>query len=274
MSVHSYDLNEDFSGAVFFSTLKEEIDAAGLPSIGYTQQSAEAVILGFDDDLSASQITTLDGVVAAHSGEERVLRIYDLVHNEVKQKHFHDINYKTELMTKLQPERIFSNKGELTTVNWYDDFDGSDFGELVLSVGCVYSRNAIGYADFRTTTRTWYYSDGSAHPETKVTVKWYPTQQDKFGEAQARRSNNIQIIQTNTLAMMMQVLAPQDMSTTIAQGQQWMRDRQSEIVAYKDEGHTGLHSSVSAATDTWLDMFPALLGGSVTIRNYILGELA
>lgn len=273
MSVHTYDVNDDFSGAVFLEGLKEEIETAGLPEPSVIQMAAQAVSLYFEPDLDAGQVTTLDGVVAAHTGVSRQLRIMTMVHPGVAWKHHHDINYKTELTTKLQPERIFSNKGELTTVNWYASYDGTDFSDLVLRVDCVYTRDPYGYVIYRTTTRTWFCDNDSSCLDTKVTVKWYPSQQDKFEEAKTKRSNNLNTIQAQTFKYMLEVLSPQALEVTLAQGVQWMHDRQVEMSAYVGQGHPDLHDSVVAATDAWLDMSPAALG-SDTIRDYILAELS
>jgi hypothetical protein len=85
---------------------------------------------------------------------------------------FREVNYKTALRTRLFPKKTF-DQGELQKVEYYATFDGTTYSDPVLKVDVTYTRDSQGFASSRTTTRTWYYTDGTEIDETKVTQKYY-----------------------------------------------------------------------------------------------------
>lgn len=121
-----------------------------------------------------------------------VPKICALYKGDMFSKHFHSMNYKTELSSNLYPKMTFSF-GALTNVKWYSDEALTD---IVLNVDVTYNYDVLGFATDRTVVRTWFMINDEAHPEDKVTFKNYTINpQGQLDEAILRRTNNLR--QTN-----------------------------------------------------------------------------
>lgn len=79
------------------------------------------------------------------------------------------------------------NQGELSLVEYYRNFDGVSYSDLVLKEERIYTRNPINLAMYRTQITTWYLENGEIGC-TKETTKFYsPT--ESVAESETRRSN-------------------------------------------------------------------------------------
>ena len=215
----------------------------------------------------------------AEPNELKLYRYVDVAGDYAEDDVPKGIDYKTGLNRRLHPKRTFS-KGELQCVEWYAEFDGTDYTDIIIKVDISYVRDFFGFAISRTTTRTWYNEDGSPNPDTKVTVKYYSDAISRMAEGQKRRGNNIQMLMDNTLKLKLEVQLtdpanpdPAEMNTIINDGRDFMNQYQVEMTSYISEGHDSFYDAITSATEAWLDLNPASLGGA-TIRQYILGELS
>jgi hypothetical protein len=198
-------------------------------------------------------------------------------------KHFHNINYNTELSQSIFPKRVFT-KGELTSVVWYSD---QLLTNKLLDVTMVYVRDAMGFAVSRTTTRKWVREDESFHPLFKITTKSYTINPiDQILEGKRRRSNIVDGVQLPVMSFLLET-----QSGTLTQGEILLMGRDfldamepffnrfvknsSSIndVASPDFGKKEIVVEFETSTDAWLDDLPAALGGA-TIRQYLIGEFS
>lgn len=119
---------------------------------------------------------------------DKLPRIYDLVLPELIGKHFHNINYKTELETKLVGKPTFEN-GSLVLMEWFC-MEPSE--QLILKAEFNYEFDSTTHMySKRTETRTWLNGDGSENAEKKIGVKDYTVDKVAQFQASKRRRENI-----------------------------------------------------------------------------------
>mgnify|MGYP003113399262 CR=1 FL=1 len=174
-------------------------------------------------------------------------------------------NYVLGLNTKLFPKRKFV-QGELQTIHWYSDIEKED---LVLKVIIEYTRDGLGFATTRKTTRTWIREDGSEHEWTKVSIKEYDMLA-QINEGVRRRGNIVKGIQMPVLGMMMQTIQDKSSTEVILMGRDFLKKYQSDFVAFQNDSNAGIITEITNATEEWLDN---PIGGGATIRTYIINEL-
>ena len=84
-------------------------------------------------------------------------------------------------------EETFDSKGDLVSVNYYENYNGTTYSDLKVNETRVYERDAItGLLTKRTTTITWYIDGVEAG--TKTTEKYY-TAQKGFDRNKNARQN-------------------------------------------------------------------------------------
>lgn len=231
-------------------------------------------ISGDGTDISHyAEIARTDDIAVMGQRPRDTIRIVQLARPHTQRKHHHDINYKTELTVKLQADYTFANQGELVSTTWYTTYDGANFSDPVLRVDSSYTRDEEGLVIFRTTTRTWFYADGTEHPEKKLTTKWYAKNSQKLKEVRTRRQNNVNVIQEAVMYFIVESGSAATPAEAIVLGRTFMGSLDQEISRYVRTGNDSLRTAVFDATDTWLDAAPPTLGGVATIRDYMLGEL-
>jgi hypothetical protein len=79
-------------------------------------------------------------------------------------------------------------QGELIEVEYYKNFDGTTYSELVVKETRVYFRPQMGLVYTRTMNINWYMSDGSIGYSKTGIVKYY-SNQEAMDEAEIRRHN-------------------------------------------------------------------------------------
>ena len=206
---------------------------------------------------------------------DKIIQIYNYTNSN---EDFQEINYKTGLNSRLHAKRTFV-KGELQKAEWYAYYDGLNYENKILDVDVIYNRDALGFADSRITTRTWYYEDGTPCDEKKITTKYYTDPVERIQEGKRRRGNLIDILMNNTMGLMIETMAadpldPVEVGGIIQQGRDLMKEYQGDITAFIEESHTAfIDSLTNDTTHTWLDNQPVSLGGSTSIRNYLIAEL-
>ena len=252
--------------------------------------------------LTAQEETDLDNFISSFGDgdpEQKLPLLYDIAKAEAKSKHFHNIIYTSnkELTQSLIPERESGTvKGEVRKVVWYKDIDFSDPQNPVpinpvIKVDITYSRDATGFATSRVTTRTYYNRDGSENPEKKISHKYYfINRQDMIKEGKRRRSLLVETIQIPTMNVIGEVLMPLGvtMENVVLKGRKFMDDYESDFNKFVDNSSTitdpldddfGMKTIIVKLRDEnnpshveWLDKLPNSLGGSTTIREYLMSE--
>lgn len=187
-----------------------------------------------------------------------------------------DLNYKTGLSGALVPERTFI-QGELQRVDWHAD---ENLDDLIIRADMIYARDQIGFAEERTTTRTWYLEDGTAHPDVKVTKKLYrlePQLQER--EAKVRRGNIIDRLFVAVTAHL--VFEEQDVMAGIALGQAFLQTHKNAIDLFVSASLTDVYFVVQAAVEDWMGSTFTVAGVEqevspgvpLTTRDFILAEI-
>lgn len=192
-----------------------------------------------------------------------------------------DIDYKVGLSRRLVPARVMI-KGELQEVTYYAEYDWSEPEEYnrykvpVLKVTIAYVRDALGFAQYRTTTRQWYYTDGTLCTDpacTKTTSKGYDLR-TTIVEGKRRRQNVIDGLLLPVLGMMIQTELSNPTSEfsteaeLILEGRRLLATWKPAIIDFVDDSNTTFADTVTAATEYYLDNVVNAQG--LTIRQYIL----
>ena len=249
------------------------------------------------EELTPEEIASLDNLVNNFSDEDpelKIPKILALAKAEASSKHFHNIDYKKELTTSLIPVRNIV-QGEVNQVLWYKTLEPDTVSptDLILKVDIVYTRDETGFATNRVTTRTWINEDETENIETKITNKFYfINPSDMITEGYKRRKLLVQSIQIPTLTFMTEVLAPLGYSSeaVVFKGRKFMDEYEDEFNKFVDNSSTitdpsnedvGVKTIVVIMRDEsnseyveWLDKAPASLGGTTTIRQYLIGEFS
>ncbi len=260
----------------------------------------DSLRFNISEELTEQEDLDLDAFIAGfidENPEDRIPKIYDIVQGEARHKHHHNIDYKKDISSgmTLIPKRTVT-KGEVTKVDWYKTLDANQVPQdKVLTVDITYTRDATGFATFRTTARTWINRDGSENPDKKYTSKFYfVNPSDMITEGYKRRKLLVQSIQIPCLTFMMEVLMPlgYTQQAIVLLGRAFMDDydqdfnkfvensstitdpadpnvgKKSIIVEFEDNNVIGRNENYNI----WLDKAPPSLGGMTTIRQYLIEE--
>jgi len=197
-----------------------------------------------------------------------------------------DLNYITGLTRKLFPKRFFV-QGELQRVEWYADYEPTTltFSDLVLVVEIDYTRNALGFAQFRTTTRKWIMEDESIAEPIKSTTKHYTADNvESINEGQRRRGNIVANVMSvvSTHLIVTGPSYPADAAARLAIGSAFAAVHDAARNKFVDASATDLYTDIQLATDSWLSENLAIAhnGASIilhdpeiTVKDWILAEL-
>jgi len=227
----------------------------------------------------------------------KVPKIYDYVVGSSSNKHHFAINYKTELTRTLIPKRTIV-RGEVQRVEWFASLDASlNPTDKIIDVQITYVRDVTGFAQSRTTTRTWINKDGSDNEEVKITSKYYfINPSDMIDEGLKRRKLLVNNLQMPMVKFMCEVLMPlgYTQQAVILIGRKFMDDYETEMNNFVENSSTitdpadedfGKKSIVvkiennamggpNADYNLWLDKAPPSLGGLTTIRQYLIAEFS
>jgi len=211
------------------------------------------------------------------------LKVVNMAKESSVHKHFHTINYTSiDLDGDLHPLRYF-NFGTLTKIEWFKDVGLLD---KVINVDVVYNYNALGFATDRTVTRTWYYEDGTACTDIKVTNKRYDINpQDQLDEAIRRRTNNVRQTDLWLIGAVPSLTSLDPNIPVYTQleikddGVAFFKKYQSEEALYIGTGSNDLEIAVRDETDSqweWFDTDATIIGitGVSDVRDYIIYQLS
>lgn len=260
-------------------------------------------VLKFGDDdlrfelsesLTTEESQALNDLIANFADEDQSLKVPKILDlTKEFSKHFHAINYVKGLSQSLIPKRTVV-QGEVREVIWYKSLDeNQEPFDPILKTEVVYTRDDSGFATSRVTTRTWYNLDESENPDKKITQKYYfINPSDMIDEGLKRRKLLISSIQIPTLTFMSEILMPLGYSqeAVVLKGRAFMDDYEEDFNKFVDNSSTitdpaspdaGLKTIVVRLRDEnnpdyleWLDKTSPSLGGTVTVRQYLMSEFS
>ena len=290
---------------MFINKTRNILDLNGFNTAVKAHNAKIKIVLKFGEDdlrfelteaLTTQEDTDLDTFITDYvdvDPNDKIPVIYDYVKAEAKGKHFHNIDYKKELTSLLIGKRTIT-QGEVTKVEWYKTIDAQmNLSDKILEVDIVYTRDASGFALYRDTTSSWVNRDGSLNSETKVTRKWYSINtHEMIDEGVKRRGLLVKNIQMPVMTFMMEVLTPLGVTqgSVVLKGRAFMDDYETEFNKFVDNSSTvtdpadpdvgmkkivvKLRDEANLAYTEWLDKAPNSLGGSTTIRQYLIAEFS
>lgn len=175
-------------------------------------------------------------------------------------------NYRTGLTGGLYSDRKFV-KGELQSVDWYADKAKTD---LVVSVKIQYTRDPLGFAVERWTTRTWYREDGEPHPLVKKTPKEYDDL-SQIDEGIRRRGNIVKILQKPMLGLLVMTSPGVSQISLVIEGRRFLSDYKVDFDNFRDvSNHHVLDRLANDTEYPWLDNMTPY---GITIRQFLIQNL-
>ena len=246
--------------------------------------------------LTPAEDTDLGSFIASFVDDtsiESPVRLLGLAKSEARDKYFHNINYKHELVTDLIPERQSGTmKGEVQQVIWYESMGPSNFPITpVIKVDIVYTRSSVGFALYRETKRWYYREDGTIHEDFNPSMKYYyVNDQDMIDEGIKRRSLLVKSVQIPVMNLMMEVLMPLGVTETsvIMKGRRFMDSYETQFVNFINNSSTvtdpqdvnygrksvivALENESDIEFEEWLNKSPNSLGGAQTIKQWLIEE--
>ena len=226
---------------------------------------AEAVVLGDEVVKLPIEFEVPEDVNAPD-----VPKIYALAKEEAKEKHFHNINYNTELAQPLYRTDTFGEPGLLTKVEWYSDLAKTD---LVLVVDRVYTvQPGIGLVA-KSTTRTWINNDDTPHELVKNlgTVPYTPSA--SRSATKRRRQNVIDSLEQDVIGLLAQ--SGGDFAQGIELAQRFLAELAAPIDVFYKSGYTVDLINLISQPEVQ-EMYPFLVAEvqpGVTVAQFIASSL-
>lgn len=152
----------------------------------------------------------------------------------------------------LHKKRTIIN-GELNRVQYYRDYDGISYSDLVVEENIVYNRNAVsGLVNTRNMTISWYLTDGTIGHE-KSTIKYY-SMIESIDEGIVRRNNMIAAAKLVVLG-----------AVGLENGQNLLTELNLQINLFINGNTQPLRDAVAACTKSYL---------SAGLKTVIITELS
>jgi len=189
------------------------------------------------------------------------------------------VNYITGLDIKLHRKSIIV-KGECRSEEFYENYNGVTYSNLIVKEDHVFLRDALGFAIKRETLVTWYNNDGQPNQLTKPIPKFYSST-EQIEEGKTRRANLINGLQMPTIGLISIAILGSINATmaVILEGRRFLADYKLEFDVFISESNKAMLDCfinpnnpryVSASNYTWID---AMTPYGVTIRNYLYNEM-
>jgi len=291
-----YNINEDIAAQELNQTkLNYELNAVFSSFYSTIMRNGENFSLYFKRNLTNQEAQDVEQYILSHIAQGKFgPKILDMVSDELRNKPYQDIDYKSELKESLYPKRSFF-QGELREVKW---FRNPELTDLVLKVNINYERDQFGFATRRDTIRTWYNFENEPLPTLKTTEKIYTINPiDQILEGKRRRGNIVDGVQLPVLSFLLEAASDEDASaeyslnpqTVLLLGRDFMDRFNSAFKNFVDNSSTitdindpnfgkktinVAFEQAAISTDTWLNFKPNAMGGQLSILNYLVGEFS
>lgn len=149
-------------------------------------------------------------------------------------------------------------KGELVKIEYYSEYDGTTYNDLILIEERSYERDANGIIIKRDMTIKWIFDDDTISADTKHTIKFY-SNAEKIDEGIKRRKNIISNLKLIAFGLLGKVNAYDLLNACV-----------TDMQIYIDGDRTVLINNIANMNKTYLD---GEVQPGLTIRNYIISEL-
>lgn len=202
--------------------------------------------------------------------------IYDFINKDVLDKKVppFDVDFLTSLSIKLHRKQTMV-KGEVQKEEYFKSFDGIIYSGLIVIESNSYTRDAMGFAKYRTTTVEWCLKNGSMCTYKKVWKKFYDPLQ-MIEEGIDRRGNIIKFLQPKILGLLQISLPVNEMPNILTYGRNFLSDMKEYFDNFINHSDKSLYSQLVnpeiISLHPWLSLTPAALGGA-RIVDYILAEV-
>ena len=258
------------------------------------------------EELSEVEESELDVFIEAFADvnpEDKIPLIYDFVKDELRSKHFHNIDIDNDLTTTLQKESTIV-AGEIIKEVFYrkmtyeniDGFPIRQYETPVLKIETSYIKDATGFTIGKNPPLTTFYNkDGTENEETKQLDQPYYYEDFEQIEQSVKRRQLIDMdIQKKALkhifsalsvsgytleACMLKAMefadAYEDLRNKYKDNSSVVSDPNNDdfgkkhiVVALEDDSVDGINMNFNL----WLNAAPASLGGLKTIRQYLIEQ--
>ena len=281
----NYNVQDDITSRTLNrEKLYRELKALLVPelnTVGVVQaDGTEDFRVELEGTITAGHLTIVENTVRDHVGDNGLdLKIYRYVESTqtiVRHLPPKGINYVSGLTTRLHPKRTFVN-GELQLVEWYASYDelSNTFSDMVLDVTIAYVYDVNDLPANRTTTRRWYREDGTPHPDTKVTHKFYDRPADRLHVNARKRENIMDEVKINTLGMMLATMIPMGQAADTEEveniGGNLFSKYQGKFRSYIEVDHRTVVDDLTNETAVWLSN--PINPQGYTIRDYMIDSI-
>jgi hypothetical protein len=189
------------------------------------------------------------------------------------------LDYVTGLKIKLHRKSTIV-KGECTKEEFYVNYNGTTYSDLIVKEEHLFARDALGFAASRTTTVTWYLEDGTPSTSTKTWTKYY-SNLEKIDEGKIRRGNLVDNLQMPCIGLISIAMigTPNATTAVILEGRRFLADYKIEfdnfigasdktiLACLNDSNH---EKYISVGEYSWIDTMTPY---GMTIRQYLVNEL-
>jgi len=191
-----------------------------------------------------------------------------------------DVDFLTGLTKRLHPKNTFSY-GELNETIYYEVATpnaqgGLDYSNPVVKEVFVYTRDAgTGFHTYRQNTISWYFTNGTISPVTKILEKYYVDDAiAQLSELSRRRNNNVKNIIGAIIRLAIATTPGKTPNEVIEEGRGFFNNSALNRELYIEDGNMALVDDVrNDVTITWFDNDVLALCGLPTIRSFIIYQL-
>lgn len=171
-------------------------------------------------------------------------------------------------------------KGECTKEEFFVNYDGTTYSDLIVKEETTYVRDALGFPTYKTVKVTWYKNDGTPHPAFKSWIKYY-SNMEKIQEGKTRRGNLIANLQMPCIGLISIAMLghPNASPEVILEGRKFLADYSKEFTLFIEDSNKEMISClnntehikyVSVSKYTWIDTMTPY---GMIIRAFIINEL-
>ncbi len=202
-------------------------------------------------------------------------KIYDYLNQIPKDKKVppFDVDFVTGLTAKLHRKQTMV-KGEVRVEDYYLNFNGASYSNPIVRETHTFTRDAFGFAMYRTTNVQWYLKCDKLSPNNKVWVKYYDMLQT-IEEGIQRRGNIVKFLQPTILGILQMTVAPSDLPNIILWGRSFLSYMKVHFDNFVDHSDRTLYTELQdpglVASYPWLSN--VIPGTQITILQYVLSEV-
>ena len=174
-------------------------------------------------------------------------------------------NFRKECVPNLIYDEVIVN-GLITKELYYSDTDKQD---LVIEVIVTYTYGLdtlIERMDYKINYISEDNEVGMIIPKVKIL-----TNRQKLNMLKKRRRTISEEAQANVIGLLKETYPNHSIQQILSIGGAFLIKNKTALEIFESAGSLQIVSDFGTATEEWLDSTPSILGGSVTIRQYLIG---